>query len=394
MSLCALITSFLAINVAPANAQLQNLLDLLAPKPAPAPVAPPPGAPGAAPAAPFAPSSPSSKTNPSTPERAPFPLALPQIRRSPARSTTVLYETLKSLAQKGLSPDKAILKVAAPFPVAGRSKFSHDWGFPRYTPTPHLHQGTDIFAASGTPIVSSESGKILKKGATGAGGISVWIAADTGTAYYYAHLQSWVKGLTVGQRVEKGSIIGFVGDSGNAEGTDPHLHFEIHPAGRGGPGGPGTPARDPKPFLDDALRQAEANAQLLARGTAVPVRPGERSSSGASGPVLVLNKQVDKLLQSAPLESPEDLIFYSLQDPTLAVLALARQSAAAAGVAEGALSDAELKEETRMDDVRSGVAAPEAKIRAFVQSNLFKEEAVVVGPVGLALIGSREEPGE
>jgi murein DD-endopeptidase MepM/ murein hydrolase activator NlpD len=80
--------------------------------------------------------------------------------------------------------DKAILKVAAPFPVAGPAKFSHDWLFPRYNPTPHLHQGTDIFAAFGTPVVTSEAGRVIKKGTGGAGGISVWVRGDSGTAYY------------------------------------------------------------------------------------------------------------------------------------------------------------------------------------------------------------------
>lgn len=391
VSLCALVASFLAINVAPANAQLQNLLDLLnPPKPTPAPVAPP-AAPGPVPSAPNPATPTTSKPNPSAAGKVPFPLAVPQIRRSPARSTEALFETLKTLAQKGLSADKAILKVAAPFPVAGAAKFSHDWGFPRYNPTPHLHQGTDIFAAFGTPIVSSESGKILQKGSTGAGGISVWIASDTGTGYYYAHMQSWVRGLTVGQRVEKGSIIGFIGNSGNAAGSPPHVHFEIHPPGRGGPGGPGTPARDPKPFLDDALRQAENNALILARG-ASPIAPGGKRSPTTA--LLVVTKKSDKLLQAAPLERPEDLMFYALQDPTLGVLALARQSAAAVGVTGGALSASELKEETRMDEVRSAVAAPEAKIKAFVNSNLFKDEAVVAGPLGLARIGSQVQPGD
>lgn len=391
VSLCALTATFLAISIAPANAQLQNLLDLLIPpKPTPAPVAPP-AAPGPASSAPNPSTPTTSKPNPAAAGKVPFPLAVPQIRRSPARSTAALFETLKTLTQKGLSADKAILKVAAPFPVAGPAKFSHDWGFPRYNPTPHLHQGTDIFAAFGTPIVASESGKILKKGSTGAGGISVWITSDSGTGYYYAHMQSWVKGLTAGQRVEKGSIIGFVGNSGNAAGTPPHVHFQIHPPGRGGPGGPGTPARDPKPFLDDALRQAENNALILARG-ASPIAPGGKRSPATA--LLVATKKADKLLQAAPLERPEDLMLYSLQDPTLGVLALARQSAAAVSVAGGALTDAELKEETRMDEVRSAVAAPGAKIKAFVNSNLLKEEAVVVGPVGLALIGSREDPGD
>lgn len=278
---------------------------------------------------------------------------------------------------KGLPMEKALLRVIAPFPVAGPSKFSHDWHFPRYTPTPHLHKGTDIFASFGTPLISVESGRVIAKGTAGAGGISVWIGADSGTAYYYAHLQSWAKGLAVGQRVERGEVIGFVGDSGNAEGGSPHLHFEIHP------GGKGSPARDPKPFLDDALRQAEGQALALASGAGAILT---RDILPAA-PLLLINKHVDKLLQASAIQNPEDLLWFSMIDPTLGVLGLARQTAVGAGL-PSALSAADSKEEERMDAVRAAVASPKVSLNAFVHDNLFKDEAVVVGPVGLALVAS------
>lgn len=276
--------------------------------------------------------------------------------------------------------ERAILRVVAPFPVAGPAKFSHDWGFPRFTPTPHLHQGTDIFANFGTPLVAVESGKVIAKGSTGAGGISVWLGSDRGTAYYYAHMQSWVKGLAVGQRVEKGAIIGFVGNSGNAAGSPPHVHFQMHP------GGKGSPARDPKPFLDDALRQAEDQALRLASGPGALL---QRFSRGAAepDPLLIIDKPVDKLLQSSAIENPEDVLWFSMIDPTLGVLGLARQSASGAGLA-GPLSSADSKEEARLDAVREAVASPKLKMQAFVNDRLFKKEAVVVGPVGLALASS------
>ncbi|MGQ0680147.1 MAG: M23 family metallopeptidase [Actinomycetota bacterium] len=376
---CALTASFVVVSALPANAQLQNLLDLLFPKPPAEPV-PAPG-PGTAPAVPVIPGPApvvSRTSGSSSSGRAPFPLAVPQIRRSPARSTAVLFERLRAVVAKGMPMERALLQAVPPFPVAGPSKFSHDWGFPRYTPTPHLHKGTDIFAAFGTPIVTSESGRVIAKGTAGAGGISVWVGADTGTAYYYAHLQSWVKGLAVGQRVEKGAVIGFVGDTGNAEGGSPHLHFEIHP------GGKGSPARDPKPFLDDALRQAEERALALANGTGALVN---RGGSGQA-PLLIINKHVDRLLQSSEIQSPEDVLWFSMMDPTLGVLGLARQSALDAGLPSGALSTAEVQEETRMDAVRAAVASPQARMIEFVSSALLKDEALVVGPVGLALASS------
>lgn len=282
--------------------------------------------------------------------------------------------------------ERAIVQVVAPFPVAGPAKFSHDWGFPRYNPGPRTHKGTDIFANFGTPLVATESGKIIAKGSTGLGGISVWVGSDRGTAYYYAHMQSWVKGLAVGQRVERGAILGFVGNSGNAQGSPPHVHFQIHP------GGKGSPARDPKPFLDDALRQAEEQASRLAKGT-VNVRPRGRGES-APDPLLIINKPVDKLLQSSAIENPEDVMWFSMIDPTLGVLGLARQSALGAGLTANPLSSADVKAEARMDAVRAAVASPKVKMQAFVNDRLFKKEAVVVGPVALALASSAKTQAE
>jgi murein DD-endopeptidase MepM/ murein hydrolase activator NlpD len=381
VAVCALVTSFLLVSSVPANAQLQQLVDLIFPKPVPPPVEP---VPAPAPASAPAPAPAAAAAKPAPAARQPFTIPVPKIRRSPARSTAVLFERLRSVVEKGLPIDKAILKVASPFPVAGPAKFSHDWGFPRYTPTPHLHKGTDVFAAFGTPIVTSESGRIIKKGTAGAGGISVWVKGDGGNAYYYAHLQSWVRGLTVGQRVERGAIIGFVGDTGNAEGGSPHLHFEIHPGGA-----PGSPARDPKPFLDDALRQAENNALLLAREGGVIDFTGDQPTRFRT---IVVTKKVDKLLQAASMQGPEDLMWYSMLDPTLGVLGLARQSAAGAGLPASALSAADAREEERLDAVRTAVSLPKTKMEGFVHDALFKDEAVVVGPVGLALAASPGDP--
>ena len=65
--------------------------------------------------------------------------------------------------------ERLLLQAVAPFPVAGDANFVHDWGFARWTPTPHLHQGTDIFADFGTPIATSESGRVVAKNTAGAG---------------------------------------------------------------------------------------------------------------------------------------------------------------------------------------------------------------------------------
>ncbi|HYO00207.1 MAG TPA: M23 family metallopeptidase, partial [Actinomycetota bacterium] len=335
------------------------------PPPPPAP-APPPGAPPAAAAAP-----------PPDPRSQPFPIALPSIRRSPARNTNTLFERLQPAVAKGIPIETALLAVASPFPVAGKANFSHDWGFPRYTPAPHLHEGTDVFAAFGTPIVSSEAGKVIQKGTAGAGGISVWLRGDSGMGYYYAHLQSWAKDLQVGQRIEKGYVIGFVGDTGNAEGGSPHLHFELHPGG-----GPGTAARDPKPFLDDALRAAEEQAAAWVNGnmSGIPNTAGRTLLPG-----IVVTKEVDKLLQNSAITAPEDVMWFSMMDPTLGVLGLARQSASGGSVQQVQLTEEQKSEEQRLADVRNAINSRSKKVSDFVGNSVSKS-AVVLGPVKQALV--------
>lgn len=377
---CVWAASLVALTAVPASAQLDGLLNLLLPTPAaspppPAPVAP---APLPVPAAPTAPAPVGGQSaTPVDPRTQPFPIELPKIRRSPARNTDLLIERLKPLAAKGLPLETALLTVASPYPIAGESNFSHDWGFPRYTPTPHLHQGTDLFADFGVPVVTSEAGKVISKGTAGAGGISVWVRGDSGMGYYYAHMQSWAKDLAVGQRVEKGYVIGFVGDSGNAEGGAPHIHFELHPGG-----GPGTPARDPKPFLDDALRQAEEQALALAQGggAGIPNTAGRTLLPG-----IVVTNEVDKLLEASAIQAPEDILMYSMLDPTLGVLGLARQGVAAGSGEQQQLTEAQAQNEQRLDDVRSALNTHGKKLSGFVGNSVSKS-AVVVGPVRQALI--------
>lgn len=158
------------------------------------------------------------------------------------------------------------------FPVATDDYvFGNDWGYPR----PDLadvprHRGNDIFADKGTPLVAVENGVISKVGWNELGGWRLWLQGDSGAEYYYAHLSKYAPDLAVGEVMKRGDLVGFVGDSGDAQGGPYHLHFEIHPWGAdkdpinpypvlkaAGPkgtgdrkaptdgGGDGTPAADP-----------------------------------------------------------------------------------------------------------------------------------------------------
>lgn len=116
-------------------------------------------------------------------------------------------------------------------PIAGVNSFTDTWGAPRSGG--RFHQGVDMLAARGTPVVAIEAGSILRMRSGGIGGITVWIRGDSGDEFYYAHMDSWAPGLTVGQRVDPGTLIGAVGNSGNASGGVTHVHWEYHPGGGG-----------------------------------------------------------------------------------------------------------------------------------------------------------------
>lgn len=133
-------------------------------------------------------------------------------------------------------------------PVAGSVQFAASFGAPRAGPPPHPHQGNDMMAVEGTPTVATEGGQVVRATGTdtGLGGITVWVQGDSGAAYYYAHHRA--NAVDVGQRVEAGAVVGYVGRTGNAASTPPHLHFEIHPDGRA------SPAVDPYPTLTAACR--------------------------------------------------------------------------------------------------------------------------------------------
>jgi hypothetical protein len=128
------------------------------------------------------------------------------------------------------------------FPVGKPHSFGDSFGAPRMVGTQyeHSHKGTDILAPMGTPLLACERGVISQIGSEVLGGNRLWLKGESGTLYYYAHLSGFAEGLANGQLVEAGSVIGYVGDTGNAKGT-PHLHFEIHPDG--------GPAVNPYPLL-------------------------------------------------------------------------------------------------------------------------------------------------
>ncbi|AWN21870.1 M23 family peptidase [Deinococcus irradiatisoli] len=114
-----------------------------------------------------------------------------------------------------------------PLPLPG-VRFADTWGAARSQG--RRHEGVDIFAPRGTPIRSTTRGLVLDVGPNGLGGRTVMILGPGGARHYYAHLERYPD-LARGDWVEIGTVVGYVGDSGNAKGTPTHLHYGIYTSG-------------------------------------------------------------------------------------------------------------------------------------------------------------------
>ncbi len=170
-------------------------------------------------------------------------------QRSGASSTAALLDALRPLQNLGMTPLEALVLGMGQFPVLGLANWTDDWLDPRAGPPPHQHQGTDVFSAFDTPVRAPVDG-IVRVEDSGLGGKGIFVTAPDGTYYYMAHLNSISGDLRSGAAVKQGQVVGLNGDSGNAKGGAPHVHFEVHPAGGA--------AVNPKPFLDAWLNAALA----------------------------------------------------------------------------------------------------------------------------------------
>ncbi len=114
-------------------------------------------------------------------------------------------------------------------PVNGPVSFSNDWGAPRSGG--RSHKGNDLMTPHGTSLVAITGGTVTRTGNGGLGGVTIWLQGDNGASYYYAHNSRNLVGG--GTRVSRGQPVALAGNTGNARGGAPHVHFEIHPGGGG-----------------------------------------------------------------------------------------------------------------------------------------------------------------
>lgn len=105
------------------------------------------------------------------------------------------------------------------------------------------HEGIDIMAPRGTKVFSTTEGLIADLRNNHLGGKVIWVIGPGGSWHYYAHLDEHQRGLNVGDYVKKGELIGYVGNTGNARHTAPHLHYGIYLQGKG------RGAVNPYPYL-------------------------------------------------------------------------------------------------------------------------------------------------
>jgi murein DD-endopeptidase MepM/ murein hydrolase activator NlpD len=117
------------------------------------------------------------------------------------------------------------------FPVYGVSSFADTFGAARPDVSGGWHHGDDIFAPLGAPLLAVAHGIVFSVGWERVGGWRLWLRDDVGNDFYYAHLSAYSPLAVNGAIVNAGDVLGFVGDSGDAEGTPYHLHFEVHPVG-------------------------------------------------------------------------------------------------------------------------------------------------------------------
>ena len=159
-----------------------------------------------------------------------------------------------------------------PIPVEGvvASDLTDTWGAARSEG--RRHEGIDIFAPRRTPIHSATQGVVVRKGWNRLGGKTVTVFGPAGWFHYYAHLEEW-ETPAVGDWVEVGTVLGYVGDTGNARGTPTHLHYGIYVSGE---------ARDPYPLLvTEAARPARRQTPAARAPSAPPRR--RRGARGRSG---------------------------------------------------------------------------------------------------------------
>jgi hypothetical protein len=254
--------------------------------------------------------------------------------RTGARGVLLLFCVLglAGTAVAGVTPKGSVPMLI--FPVAGPTTYIDDFGQAR---PGGAHQGNDLMAAKKTPVVAVEPGKVKFWTTSASAGCMLYLYGVSGTTYMYIHLNndltmrndnrgkcapggSYARGLKDGAKVQAGQMIGYVGDSGDADGVASHLHFEVHPGGGA--------AVSPFPYLQSAqhlLFYAKTGTpfSLALTGTVVSTTDTTLTVTVSQLQAFPMNLTLKKLTQQLILTVPSTatVLQKSSQTPGLRLLA-------------------------------------------------------------------------
>lgn len=147
-------------------------------------------------------------------------------RLAKAVSLYIILASSWVLASVQMQPGARAADLLIPVEGVYLSQIADTWGAARSEG--RSHEGVDIFAEAGTPIYSATVGHVEWFGTYGVGGNTVTVLGAGGVRYYYAHLSGYAEALTNGQPVTTETLLGYVGNTGNAATTPPHLHFGVY----------------------------------------------------------------------------------------------------------------------------------------------------------------------
>ncbi|MEN8239022.1 MAG: peptidoglycan DD-metalloendopeptidase family protein [Actinomycetota bacterium] len=153
---------------------------------------------------------------------------------APAATTTTLATTTTQPAATTTTtsvPPPPVDTSGKTCPINAATSFSDTWGAARSGG--RFHMGVDITAVRNAPVVAIEAGTVTRTSNSSLGGLSIYLTGNSGSQYYYAHLEYIEAGITGGTRVSVGQLLGGNGSSGNAPDWIPHVHFQYAPPGFG-----------------------------------------------------------------------------------------------------------------------------------------------------------------
>jgi hypothetical protein len=238
--------------------------------------------------------------------------------RTTARGVLLLLLLLGLAGAASAAKPKASVPTLI-FPVAGATTYTDDFGQPR---AGGAHQGNDLLAAKKTPVLAVEAGKIEFWTTSASAGCMLYLYGASGTMYEYIHLNNdltmrndnrgkcvagtaYAPGLKNGAHVSAGQMLGYVGDSGDANGIHPHLHFEVHPGGGA--------AVSPYPYLQAAqhvlfFAKAGSPFTLALTGTVVSATDTSLTLQLSSLHAFPMNVTLTKLTQQLTISVPSTAV--------------------------------------------------------------------------------------